>query len=78
MKKKRKPSTMPFEQWEYHLRSRLVHPDAIQCVAVPDVIMAWWRLGYAPKKIASTLNQRYKDGYLERKAKLAEVKTTKL
>lgn len=70
----RKHVLMPFALWEYHLYSRLVHPDAIYCVAHPDVINAWWKLGCRPQKIADTLNQRYREGYLERKAKLAEAK----
>lgn len=75
-KRKQQP-TMTFEQWEYHLRLQLVHPDAIRCTATPDVIMAWWGLGYRPKRIADALNVRYSNGYLERKTKLEEAKTGK-
>lgn len=58
-------------QWEYLVRKRLVHPDAIKCVVADSVLDAWWQSGFPARRIASELNERYSSGYLERK-RLAE------
>lgn len=59
---------MDKSEWDFKLRKNLVHPDAIKCVVLDNVVDTWWQAGFTPVRVARELNKRYQAGYLERKS----------
>ena len=67
--KKRSKNKMPFDLWEFSVHSLLVHPDAIYCTVGDSnqTLELFWAEGFKPSGVAQHLNQRYNNGFLERK-----------
>lgn len=67
--------TYIYEFWLSDVKRLLVHPDALLCTAPPpeQALPAFFKAGFSSKQIARRLNERHQDGFLERKAAMAEV-----
>ena len=71
---RKRHARMQFEEWEYLVRTKLVHPDAMKCVVTPRVFEAWHQLGYSPTRITAELNSRYANR-LKRQEQMVELPT---